>query len=130
MKKTLILLVAAVVAAITLTASVTASDGAVREGTLSFESAAAPALNFTLPMHRAADIYPLLPANITGICAREYDSVRRKCQTSSNFTHEGVKVRVKPSNGSTVTIELSVSGYKITAADVSWEELDRLFGRV
>ena len=127
MKRTIILLVAAVAAAITLTASVSASDNAHRQGTVTFESSAMPALNFTIPLKRVADIYPLVPENICGICSGEYETVRNKCHSSSNFTHEGVRVRKIQDNGKTVTLVFTLPGYKITVKDALWEDLDQIF---
>ena len=128
MKKTLILLAAALVAAVTLTAAASSSDNAGLQGTVSFESASMPALNFTMPLHRAADIYPLVPDNIREICAREYATVRTRCQSSSDFRHEGVKVRVQQQPGtSALTVSLSSSGYTVTASNVRWQDLDALF---
>lgn len=125
MKKIIVILVAAL-AAITLTASISASDSVPSRGTVSFESASMPVLNFTMPFQRAEGIYSLLPGNIRDICAREYRTVKGKCLSSYRFTHEGVSVRVT-NNGPTVSIELSAQGYKVTADNVTLDELDRLF---
>lgn len=126
MKKIIVLLVTAI-AAITFTAAVSASDSISSDGTVSFESASMPVLNFTMPFQRAESICNLLPSNLRDICAKEYKTVRSKYGYSSRFTHEGVSVRVMD-NGQTVTVELSAQGYKLTAGNVTWEELDRLFG--
>ena len=125
MKKIIVLLVTAI-AAITFTAAVSASDSVPSQGTVSFESASMLALNFTVPFQRAESICSLLPSNLRDICAKEYRTARSKYGTSSRFTHKGVSVRVMD-NGQTVTLELSNQGYKLTAVNVTWEELDRLF---
>ena len=125
MKKIIVLLVTAI-AAITFTAAVSASDSVPSQGTVSFESASMPALNFTVPFQRAESICSLLPSNLRDICAKEYRTARSKYGTSSRFTHKGVSIRVMD-NGQTVTLELSNQGYKLTAGNVTWEELDRLF---
>jgi hypothetical protein len=125
MKKIIVIALAAI-AAIALTASVSASDSIPSEGRVSFESAAMPALNCTMSIGNLRDIYRLVPGNIEDICRKEYVAVHTKCNTKSHFTHEGVDVRVKE-NGRTVTIEFRFSGYKIVASDVTWAELDNLF---
>lgn len=125
MKKIIVIAIAAL-AAIALTASVSASDSIPSEGKVSFESASVPALNCTMSIGNVRDIYWLVPGNIEDICRKEYVAVRNKCNTKTHFTHEGVDVRVKE-NGRTVTIEFRFSGYKIVASDVTWAELDNLF---
>ena len=125
MKKIFILIVAAV-AAITLTAAVSASDSVPSQGTVSFESASMPALNFTMPFQRASEIYGLAPGNIRDLCESGYKAVKSKSLSSSRFTYQGVGVRVNR-NGSTLDVELSYGGYKIIASNVTMEELDRLF---
>lgn len=124
--KKIIVIAVAVITAIALTASVSASDGIPSEGKVSFESASVPALNCTMSIGNVRDIYWLVPGNIEDICRKEYVAVRNKCNTKTHFTHEGVDVRVKE-NGRTVTIEFRFSGYKIVASDVTWAELDNLF---
>ena len=127
MKKTLIILLAALIAAITLTAFVSASDSAQWQGTVTFESSAMPSLNFAVPLKRVADIYPLVPENIIGICSGEYETVRKKCNSSSSFIHEGVKVRKIKDDGTSVSLELSLPGYEVTVKDALWENLDQIF---
>ena len=127
MKKTLILLAAALVATLTLTASVGAYDEAHGIGTVTFESQALPELNFTMPMNQAAQIYRLVPDNIKAMCSREYEVVRGKCSTSSRFTHEGVRIRKVEDNGATVSLEFSMSGYKLLVKNATWEEMDQMF---
>ena len=127
MKKTFILLVAVLVAAVTLTASVSASDSAQWQGTVIFESSAMPALNFTVPLKRVDDVYPFIPDNISEICSGEYETVKKKCNSSSRFTHEGVRIRKIQDDGKTVTLEFTLSGYKVTVKDALWENLDRIF---
>ena len=63
MKKTLIIIVAAVAAAI-LTASVSASDSAQWQGNVSFESVSAPSLNCSMPLRTATGVYLLAPGNM------------------------------------------------------------------
>ncbi len=125
MKKITVIAIAAL-AAIALTASVSASDSIPSEGKVSFESASVPALNCTMSIDKVRDIYWLVPGNIEDICRKEYVAVRNKCNTKTHFTHEGVDVNVKE-NGRSVTIEFRFSGYKIVASDVTWAELDNLF---
>ena len=127
MKKTLIVLVAAAIAAITLTASVAASDSAHGQGTVSFESKSLPSLNFTMPLRQAAQIYSLAPENIRTICDGGYKTVRDKCLSSSRFSYAGVQVRKVDDNGAATTIELSSPGYKVTIKNVLWDDLDRIF---
>ncbi len=131
MKKFFILFVAAVAAALTLTAAVSAPDSASAsghwEGTVSFESAAMPALNCSMPLGRVASLYELAPENINGLCAREYETIRQRLRSSSSFTYQGVRVRKLQDSGKTVTLELSFQGYKLTVKDALWEDLDHLF---
>lgn len=127
MKKTLIVLVTASIAAITLTASVAASDNAHGQGTVSFESRSLPSLNFTMPLRQAAQIYSLAPENIRTICDGEYKAVRGKCLSSSRFSYAGVQVRKVDDNGTVATIELSMPGYKVTIKNVLWDDLDQIF---
>ena len=126
MKKFIIVVIAAV-AAIALTASVSASNHPSAEGTISFESSSMPALNCSVSMKDAISIDRFAPGNIAGICEEQYMEVRRKCSKSSSFTHEGVKDCVKERNGDRVSIELSVPGYKITANNVRWDDLELMF---
>ena len=128
MKKIIIIAIATLVAAAALSASVRASDGSSSEGTVSFESSAMPMLNCTVSILHARDLYRMIPANISDLCADEYAAVRMKCSSRSHFVHEGVDVSVKESGGN-VTIVLGVPGYKVTASNVTWEELDRMFYR-
>jgi hypothetical protein len=79
-------------------------------------------------MAAAGRIFQLLPGNIVNLCRDEYKAVRGKCARSSRFTHEGVNVRVTRNDGSTVSVEFSVPNYKVTAQNVSWTELDDIFG--
>ena len=94
------------------------------EGTVSFESTALPALNCTLSLKSAAGIYELVPMNVQGICAQEYDTVRQKLFSSANVTYQGVRIRKLQDDGKTVTLELSYQGYKVTVKDALWEDLD------
>lgn len=127
MKKFFIFAIAAIAATLTLTASAIAAENIPVQGEVSFESTVMPELNCTVSMETAQSIYRLVPANITQICEQEYAVVRRKCNAQSRFTHEGVKVRVLEDNGKVATIVFSLSGYNLTAKNVSWSELDKLF---
>ena len=126
MKKIIILLLAAIVAAVTLCSATSYVAGTSANGTIRFESTSTPALNCTLPMSRAAAIYRLLPESVTALCADEYDAVRSKCLRSSSFTHEGVKVK-RTGNDPSMTLTFSTSGYKVTVSDVSWADIELLF---
>lgn len=125
MKKLIAIVIAATAAIVTLTASISASDNN-SAGTVSFESSSMPALNCTVSISHAKEIYRLIPGNISELCEKEYVAVQKKCSSRSHFTHEGVDVRVSES-GETVTIVFSVSGYKVTASNVTWDELDNMF---
>ena len=127
MKKTIILLAAALVAALTLTASVSAYDEAHGIGTVTFESQALPELNVTMSLNQAAQIYRLAPENIQAMCSREYEVVRAKFSTSSRFTHEGVRIRKVEGDGATVSLEFSTSGYKILVKNATWKDMDQMF---
>lgn len=113
-------------AAIALTAFVSASDSLSSEGKVSLESTATPALNCTLSIGNAEALYRLVPGNIKDLCRKEYVAVQEKCSTRSQFSHEGVDVHTTE-HGSTITIEFRIPGYKIVASDVTWAELDQLF---
>jgi len=127
MKKTIILAIAAIAATIALCSFVAAEENIPSSGTVTLESVSVPALNFSMPVSRAVQILDLMPDSIIDACWQEYKAVRTKCNTSSRFTHEGVQVRVTDRNGSTVSVEFSVPGYKVSANDVSWTELDAFF---
>ena len=125
MKKTLLFVFAAILAAV-LTASSGASENYRTEGKVSFESSKVPALNCTLSIDRARDLYWLIPTNICDLCTKEYAAFRNKSNTSSHFKHEGVDVRITEKERS-ITVELSYSGYKVVASDVTWADLDNIF---
>lgn len=125
MKKIIVLAIAAVAAVVSLSAFASASDTA-SEGKVSFESTSMPALNCTMSIGHAWEIYRLVPFNIEDVVRQEYVTVRQKCKSRSRFTHEGVDVRVKD-NGETVSIELGISSCKLTFSDVTWRELDNMF---
>ena len=127
MKKIIILAIAAIAATIALCSFAAAEENIPSSGTVTLESVSVPALNFSMPASRAVQILALMPDSIVDACRQEYRAVRTKCNTSSRFTHEGVQVRVTGRNGSTVSIEFSVPGYKVSANDVSWTELDAFF---
>ena len=126
MKKILVLAVAAAAAIATLSAFASTSGPASPEGRVSFESAALPALNCSVSIGHAMQMYYLLPGNIEDICRKEYAAIRQKCNSRSHFTHEGVDVRIKD-NGKTITIEFCASGYKVVASNVTWNQLDNMF---
>ena len=128
MKKFIIITIAAIVAAVTLCSATTNLSGNTPNGTVRFESASHPALNFSMPASRAAEIFRLMPESLTNVCTNEYAAVRKKCLRSSSFTHEGVRVTRTGSDPS-LTIVLSTSGYKLTVSDVSLKDLDTLFDR-
>ena len=126
MKKILVLAIAAMATIATLSAFAGASDAITSEGKVSFESAAMPALNCSVSIGHAMDMYRLVPGNIEDVCRKEYVAIRQKCNSRSHFSHEGVDVRIKD-NGNTVTIEFRTSRYKIVVSDVTWTELDNMF---
>lgn len=126
MKKFIIITIAAIVATVTLCSSSSSLTGNSSNGTVRFESTSIPALNFSMPVSRATDIFRLMPESVTSACITEYEAVREKCHHSSSFTHEGVKVRKTGENPS-MTFDFSIPGYKMTVSDVSWEDLDVLF---
>lgn len=126
MKKMFLIVIAAAAATLTLSAFASAPDNYSSQGEVSFESLAMPALNCTVSMEHAQSIYRLIPSNITDICEKEYATVQKKCNSRSHFTHEGVDVQIVE-NGEYVTIVFSVSGYKVTARNVTWSELDAMF---
>lgn len=126
MKKVIIIIVATV-ATIAFTASISASNNNPSQGVVSFESSAMPTLNCSMSLQNARNLFVLIPGNIQDICREEYKKVSNKCSRSSSFTHEGVYVRVTHNDGQLATIVFTVPGYKITAQDVSWKELDGMF---
>lgn len=123
---TVVAIVAAIVVSTAAFAYVTegASDAAV--GTVQFECTEMPALNFTMPVSKAAEIICLMPESVAGVCYQEYQAVREKCSRSSAFTHEGVRVQCTGADPS-VKIVFSLKGYRLTVSGVSWETLDRMF---
>ena len=127
MKKFLIIAIAAI-AAITLCSATFNESESDYTGSVRFESTSRPSLNFTMSLDRANDIYRLLPESVTGTCANEYKAVRRKAAASSRFIHEGVSVTLT-GNDPSLTFVFSTSGYKVTVSDVSWAELDLIFGK-
>lgn len=126
MKRILILSIAAIAATITLCSAASSLSGNSSNGTVRFESSSTPALNFTMPVSQATNIYRLMPESVTRLCDSEYEAVRNKCLRSSSFTHEGVRV-TKTGDNPSMTFVFSVPGYKVTVSDVSWEDLDFLF---
>lgn len=126
MKKYIIIVIAAIVAAITLCSATSSPGDSATKGTVQFESAAIPALNFVMPLSRAQDIFRLMPDTITTLCVSEYEAVRSKCNQASRFTHEGVSVQWTGKDPD-LTISFAVSGYKLTVSDVSWGDLDVMF---
>ena len=93
MKKFIIFTLAAIVAAVTLSSATINLTGSTSNGSVRFESSSVPALNFTMPVSRAADIYRLMPDSITALCGSEYEAVRAKSFKSTSFTHQGVTVK-------------------------------------
>ena len=71
MKKYIIIVIAAIVAAITLCSATSSLGDSATKGTVQFESAAIPALNFVMPLSRAQDIFRLMPDTITTLCDRQ-----------------------------------------------------------
>ena len=126
MKKFIIFTLAAIVAAVTLSSATINLTGSTSNGSVRIESSSVPALNFTMPVSRAADIYRLMPESITALCESEYEAVRAKSFKSTSFTHQGVTVKRTGENPS-MTFTFSVPGYKVIVSDVSWDELDLLF---
>lgn len=127
MKRILIIALVAVAATITLCSATSSFSDNASNGIVQFESTSMPSLNFTMPVSRARDIYRLMPESVTAVCVNEYEAVRSKSLRSSSFTHEGVKVR-KTGDDPSMTFVFSVPGYKVTVSEVSWEDLDLLFG--
>ena len=125
MKKTIIILIAAIAATFVLCSAASATSENASSGNVSFESYQMPALNCSMQMETASQIFHLLPGNIGDMCRDEYKTVRGKCAKSGSFTHEGVKVQVTENNGTTASVVFSVPNYKVIAQNVSWEELDR-----
>ena len=126
MNKLIIFTVAAIVAAVTLSSATVNLAGGSSDSTVRFESTAMPALNFTMPVSRAADIYRLMPESITDLCGSEYEAVRDKTFKSTSFTHQGVTVKRTGENPS-MTFTFSVPGYRVIVSNVSWDDLDLLF---
>lgn len=126
MKKFIIITLAAIVAAVILCSATANLSGITPNGTVRFESTSHPALNFSMPASRAAEIFRLMPESLTSVCTKEYEAVRKKCIRSSSFTHEGVRVTRTGADPS-LTIVLSTSGYKLTVSNVSLTDLDSLF---
>ena len=100
MKKFIIITLAALVAAVTLCSATANLSGITSTGTVRFESSSVPALNFSMPMSRAAEIFRLMPESVTSVCVNEYAAVRDKSLRSSSFTHQGVKIRKSGENPS------------------------------
>ena len=126
MNKLIIFTVAAIVAAVTLSSATVNLAGGSSDSTVRFESTAMPALNFTMPVSRAADIYRLMPESINDLCGSEYEAVRDKTFKSTSFTHQGVTVKRTGENPS-MTFTFSVPGYRVIVSNVSWDDLDLLF---
>ena len=126
MKKFIIFTLAAIFAAVTLSSATINLTGSTSNGSVRFESSTVPALNFTMPVSRAADIYRLMPDSVIALCGSEYEAVRSKSSNSASFTHQGVSVKRTGENPS-MTFTFSVPGYKVIVSDVSWDELDLLF---
>lgn len=126
MKKIIAVSIAAIAATIVLSAFGSENGS---KGTIRFESTDMPALNFTMPVSRAADIFMLLPESVTSVCCREYAIVRGQCNNTSQFTYEGVNIQCAGADP-TLQFVFTVPGYKLSVSDVSWDTLDDLFGMV
>ena len=128
MKKIFAILVAAIAATTILICSAVAvvTSGDTSNGTVRFESAETPSLNFTMPVSRVADIFRLMPESVTTVCRQEYAAVRSKCARSASFTHEGVSVKVA-GNDPGLQFVFTIPGYTLTVNDVSWQTLDAMF---
>lgn len=127
MRKSLFINVALIATILSLCSAIAAtSSNNILPGTVRFESTEMPALNFSIPVSRAADIYRLLPSSFTDVCRQEYIAVLDKCNQSHSVNHDGVKIRwfgVNPN----LTFVFSVPGYKLTVTDVSIETMDSIF---
>lgn len=128
MKKVLVIALATITAVVILcsAASAVISSGNTSNGVIYFESTNSPALNFSLPVSRAEEIYQLLPESVTTVCEQEYTLVRNKCSRTKSFTHEGVSIKytgVDPS----MSFVFSIPGYKLTVNEVSWNTIDKMF---
>ena len=97
------------------------------EGTVRFESSEMPALNFTMPVSRAADIFNLMPESVTTVCRQKYAAVRAECARAGRFSHEGVSVQ-RTGADPAMEFVFTVPGYKLTVSNVSWRMLDAMFG--
>ena len=95
--------------------------------TVSFEFPTMPALNCSMYLEEADQIYQLLPGSITSACEKEYPVVRQKCRKSLKFTYQGVGVHVLEDNGKSATIEFIYRGNRMLVQDASWKDLDRMF---
>ena len=127
MKKFLIIIVAAI-AAITLCSATLNESDSTLSGSVRFESTSMPSLNFTMSVSRANDIYKLMPESFAETCASEYKAVRLKAGKYTRFPHEGVSV-TRTGNDPSMTIVFSKPGYKVIVSDVSWADLDLMFGK-
>ena len=123
---TVVAIMAAIVVSTAAFAYVTEGAPDSTIGTVQFECTEMPALNFTMPVSRAAEIICLMPESVTGVCCQEYQAVREKIRRSSVFTHEGVQVQCTGADPS-VKIVFSLNGCRLTVSGVSWETLDRMF---
>lgn len=126
MRKSLFINVALIASFISLCAAVAATPSdPVLPGTVRFESTEMLALNFTMPVSRAAGIYRLLPSSVTDYCRQEYEAVLDKCNRSHKVNHEGVKIQWTGANPD-LTFVFTVPGYKFTVSGVSVETMDSI----
>ena len=128
MKKSIFFNVALIASILSLCSAIAAasSNNNILPGTVRFESTEMPALNFTMPVSRAADIYRLLPSSVTEVCRQEYMAVLGKCNRSHSVSHEGVKIQWYGVNPN-LTFVFSVPGYTLTVSDVSVDAMDNIF---
>lgn len=127
MRKSLFINIALIASILSLCSAIAAtSSNNILPGTVRFESAEMPALNFTMPVSRAADIYRLLPSSITDVCRQEYEAVLDKCNRLHSVNHEGVKIQWSGADPD-LTFVFTVPGYKLTVSGVSVEAMDGIF---
>ncbi|MBQ9713365.1 MAG: hypothetical protein IJV54_13875 [Bacteroidales bacterium] len=125
MKKIIIITLAAF-AALALLSAATPSGENLSDGVVRFESTSAPALNFSMGVSRAQEIFRLLPESLSGTITSEYTTIKEKCRNSSRFIYEGVTVS-RAGTDPDLTFTFSFQGYTLSVSGVSWAELDGMF---
>ena len=126
MRKSIFFNVAFIASILSLCSAIAATtSNNILPGTIRFESTEMPALNFTMPVSRAADIYRLLPSSVTDVCRQEYEAVLDKCNRSHKVNHEGVKIQWSGANPDLIFV-FTVPGYKLTVSGVSVETMDSI----